>query len=209
MYNNEKELTDEQYIAMYKEGDKSVIDVILDRYKKMVRHKVSTMFILGGDEQDLLQEGMIGLVKAVRDYDFGRDASFATFADLCVSRQMYNAIQASGRLKNLPLNDYVSLTAVSTADDGSEQSSLAESLAADPGLEPEGMIISQENVDEINSLIDHILTEAERDVFRLHLTGLPTSQIAAILAMAPKSADNALQRARTKLKKALVAQNNI
>ena len=161
------------------------------------------MFILGGDTEDLIQEGMIGLFKALRDYDFGRDASFATFADLCISRQIYNAIQASGRLKNLPLNDYVSLTAVSVGDDGAEQAPLEESLAGDPGMEPEGIIISQENIDEINRLIETILTKSERDVFRLHLTGLPTSRIAAILALEPKSADNALQRARSKLKKAL------
>lgn len=201
------ELTDEQHISLYREGDTAHIEVILDRYKNLVRYKASSMFILGGDEQDLIQEGMIGLVKAVRDYDFGRDASFATFADLCISRQIYNAIEASGRLKNLPLNDYVSLTAETENDDGSKESTLVENLAGNPEFEPEEIIISQENVDEINRLIEETLTKSERDVFRLHLTGLPSSRIAAILAMEPKSADNALQRAKSKLRKALKDNN--
>ena len=201
MYNTD--LTDEQYIAGYREGRISDIEEMLDRYKNMVRSKASTMYILGGDEQDLIQEGMIGLFKAVRDYDFGRDASFATFADLCVSRQIYNAIQASGRLKNLPLNDYVSLTADRTSDEGESSAQLIDELAGDKSGEPENVVISQENVDEINRLIADVLTDAERDVFRLHVTGLTTSAIAAILSMEPKSADNALQRARMKLKKAL------
>ena len=196
-------ITDEQYIALYREGVTDSIEVIMDRYKNLVRAKASTMYILGGDEQDLIQEGMIGLFKAVRDYDFGRDASFATFADLCVSRQIYNAIQTSGRLKNLPLNDYVSLTADRSTDEDSKSATLIDELAGDKSGEPESLIISQENVDEIDRLIAEVLTDSERDVFRLHVTGLTTSAIAAILSMEPKSADNALQRARMKLKKAL------
>mgnify|MGYP002623113434 CR=1 FL=1 len=196
-------MTDEQYIEAYREGDVGAVELIMDRYKNMVRSKVSAMFILGGDEQDLIQEGMIGLVKAVRDYDFGRDASFATFADLCVSRQIYNAIQASGRFKHLPLNDYVSLTADRQAADGEGTSQLVDELVARPSDEPEKLIMSQETVDEINRLTEEILTPLERDVFRLRVTGLTTSAIAAILSKEPKSADNALQRARAKLKAAL------
>ncbi|MCR5596046.1 MAG: sigma-70 family RNA polymerase sigma factor [Lachnospiraceae bacterium] len=197
------ELTDEQYISEYREGKTKDIEVIYDRYKNLVRAKASSMYILGGDEQDLIQEGMIGLFKAVRDYDFGRDASFATFADLCISRQIYNAVQSSGRLKHLPLNDYVSLTADRITEEGDESQNLIEEIAGEPSSEPETAFISQETVDEINHLIDTILTESERDVFKLHATGLTTSGIAAILSMEPKSADNALQRAKMKLKKAL------
>ncbi len=196
-------LTDEQYIASYREGDTDSVEVIMDRYKNLVRAKASKLYILGGDVQDLIQEGMIGLVKAVRDYDFGRDASFATFADLCVSRQIYNAIQSSARLKNLPLNDYVSLTAGRTTDDGEDSSSLIDELPDDTSAEPESAFISQETADEINHLVDTILTDSERDVFRLHVAGLTTSDAAAILSMEPKSADNALQRARQKLRREL------
>ncbi len=200
-------MTDEQYIAQYRDGDTASIEVIMDRYKNLVRAKASKMYILGGDVQDLIQEGMIGLVKAVRDYDFGRDASFATFADLCVSRQIYNAIQSSSRLKNLPLNDYVSLTAGRDSDDGDDITSLLDELPGETSSEPENAFISQETVDEIDQMIDTILTKAERDVFRLHLTGMTTADAAAILSMEPKSADNALQRARSKLRKELSGQN--
>ena len=194
--------TDEQYIAQYRDGDTGSIEVILDRYKNLVRTKASKMYILGGDVQDLIQEGMIGLVKAVRDYDFGRDASFATFADLCVSRQIYNAIQSSARLKNLPLNDYVSLTAGRSGEDGDE-SLLIDELPGETSSEPESAFISQETVDEINHMVDTILTDVERDVFRLHVTGMTTADAAAILSMEPKAADNALQRAKNKLRREL------
>lgn len=199
----ETEYTDEQLISLYRQGDISSFEKIMERYKGLVRKKTSDMFLIGGDEQDLLQEGMIGLVKAVRDYDFGRDASFMTFADLCISRQIYKAIQASGRFKNLPLNNYVSLTADRTAQDGSDIDNLMSEISGEALQDPQEQIISKENVHEINNLIDKILTETERDVFRLYLTEIPTSQIAAILGVEPKSADNALQRAKTKLKKAI------
>ena len=104
-----EEMTDEELIDQLREGDRQVMDYICDKYKNLVRSKAKSMYILGGDSEDLIQEGMIGLFKAVRDYDCGRDASFYTFADLCISRQMYTAVQASKRLKHSPLNSYVSL----------------------------------------------------------------------------------------------------
>ena len=104
-----EDMTDEELIDQLREGDRQVMDYICDKYKNLVRSKAKSMYILGGDSEDLIQEGMIGLFKAVRDYDCGRDASFYTFADLCISRQMYTAVQASQRLKHTPLNTYVSL----------------------------------------------------------------------------------------------------
>ena len=103
------DFTDEELIIRYRDGDKQIMDYLMDKYKHVVRSKASRMFILGADKDDLIQEGMIGLFKAVRDYDSGRDASFLTFAELCVSRQMYTAIQAANRKKHLPLNSYISL----------------------------------------------------------------------------------------------------
>ena len=96
--------TDEELIDRLRDGETGIIDYLMDKYKNLVRHKAKTMYILGGDNDDLIQEGMIGLFKAVRDYDSGRDASFYTFAELCVSRQMYTAVQASSRKKHAPLN---------------------------------------------------------------------------------------------------------
>ena len=101
--------TDEELIQLLRDGDGGVMDFIMEKYKGLVRSKAKSMYLLGADSEDLIQEGMIGLFKAVRDYDAGRDASFFTFADLCVSRQMYTAVQASSRKKHAPLNKYVSL----------------------------------------------------------------------------------------------------
>ena len=101
--------TDEELIHRLREGEEAVMDYICEKYKPLVRSKAKSMFILGGDNEDLIQEGMLGLFKAVRDYDSGRDASFYTFADLCISRQLYTAVQASRRKKHIPLNNYISL----------------------------------------------------------------------------------------------------
>lgn len=193
-----EKISDEKRIELYHSGDISHAEILLDKYKNLVRAKASTMFILGGDEQDLIQEGMIGLFKAIRTYEPEHEASFYTFADLCISRQIYNAITASGRLKNLPLNDYISFYA--DKNNGDEPVSVFENIADDVN-NPEKKIIDSESIDEINEIIETVLTKVERDVFRLHLTGQSTSSIAAILGINPKSADNALQRARNKLKK--------
>ena len=97
-------LGDEELIMLLRDGDREVMDYLMDKYKNLVRKCAKSMYILGGDNEDLIQEGMIGLFKAIRDYDFGRDAGFYTFAQLCISRQMYTAVQASGRKKHMPLN---------------------------------------------------------------------------------------------------------
>ena len=111
-----EECSDEELILRLRDGEGVIIDYIMDKYKNLVRSKAKSMYILGADRDDLIQEGMIGLFKAVRDYDAGRDASFFTFADLCVSRQMYTAIQAAGRQKHTPLNTYISLYASADQD---------------------------------------------------------------------------------------------
>lgn len=109
MYKDYEKCSDEELIMRQRDGEEAVTDYIMDKYKNLVRNKAKSMYILGADREDLIQEGMIGLFKAIRDYDTGRDASFSTFADLCVSRQMYTAVQAAGRQKHAPLNTYISL----------------------------------------------------------------------------------------------------
>ena len=106
-----KEIPDEELIGMIRDGDRQAMDFLMDKYKDMVKSRARSMFILGGDSQDLIQEGMIGLFKAIRDYDSGRDASFRTFAALCISRQLFTVVQSSGRKKNIPLNTALSLNA--------------------------------------------------------------------------------------------------
>ena len=107
-YQNE---SDEMLIERLRDGERDITDFIMNKYKNLVRSKAKSMYILGADTEDLIQEGMIGLFKAIRDYDAGRDASFYTFAELCISRQMYTAVQASNRKKHMPLNSYISLYA--------------------------------------------------------------------------------------------------
>ncbi len=195
--------SDEELLIRLRDGESGITDYIMNKYKNLVRNKAKSMYILGADSEDLIQEGMIGLFKAVRDYDSGRDASFSTFADLCVSRQMYTAVQASRRQKHIPLNNYISLYgSVSTSRDGEEEP-LLNVLTAGSGLNPEEMIIDKENVDRLEMLIEKELSSFEKQVLDLYLTGMGYQQIAKVLGRDDKSTDNALQRIKNKLRKAM------
>ena len=191
---------DEELILRLKDGDGGVMDYILEKYKGMVRSKAKSMYLLGGDNEDLIQEGMIGLFKAVRDYDPGRDASFCTFADLCVSRQMYTDVQASFRKKHMPLNRSVALNGEEMGDEGR-----AEGRLGCPDVwerSPEEVLIDRENLEQLKSAIDKQLSPLEKQVLDLYLTGMGYVQIARVLGRDEKSTDNALQRIRGKLRKA-------
>lgn len=200
--------TDEELIIRLREGDNGIMDFIMEKYKNMVRNKAKVMFILGADNEDLIQEGMIGLFKAIRDYDTGRDASFHTFADLCVSRQMYTAVRASGREKHIPLNTYVSLYAgtVDGEDDGSPVS-LMDALQTDSGKSPEELLVDKESLEALENAIEESLSTLEKAVLDLYITGMRNAQIARVLGKDEKSTDNALQRVRTKMKK-IVSQES-
>lgn len=206
MYKDYAGYSDEELILMLRDGDKQVIDYIMDKYKNLVRSKAGSMYILGADREDLIQEGMIGLYKAVRDYDTGRDASFFTFADLCVSRQMYTAIQAAGRQKHAPLNFYVSLYGGSAEGEGAgqkDEGELISSMISRSERNPEEVLIDKENVELLEQTIEKELSSFEKQVLDLYLTGMKYGQIAKVLGRDDKSTDNALQRIKVKLKKAL------
>lgn len=198
-----RQATDEELIVRLRDGEKQITDYIMDKYKNLVRSKAGTMFILGADRDDLIQEGMIGLFKAIRDYDCGRDASFFTFAELCISRQMYSAVQAAGRMKHIPLNSYISLYGSSIGQGEDEESNVLNVLA-DSGLNPEDLVIDKENVENLEKLIESELSAFEKQVLDLYLTGMSYSQIAKVLGRDEKSTDNALQRLKSKIKKMLV-----
>ena len=200
------ELTDEELILRMRDDDPKVVDIIMDKYKDMVRNKARSMYILGAEPEDLIQEGMIGLFKAVRDYDMGRDASFSTFAALCISRQMYNAIQAAGRQKHTPLNSYVSLYSERN-DDESGNAAFIESVASTFVVNPEQMVIDKENVEALEKAIEDNLSEMEKNVLELSMTGIGYVEIARILGVDEKSTDNALQRARGKVKKLIFGKD--
>ena len=198
-----EDMTDEELIDQLREGDRQVMDYICDKYKNLVRSKAKSMYILGGDSEDLIQEGMIGLFKAVRDYDCGRDASFYTFADLCISRQMYTAVQASQRLKHTPLNTYVSLDSHGRMEEDRdpETQTLAELLADKTGRNPEELFLDKERVEDLERAIETELSSFEKQVLDLYLTGMSYTQIAKVLGRDEKSTDNALQRLKSKIRR--------
>lgn len=199
--------SDEELIVRLRDGESAITDFIMEKYKNLVRSKAKSMYILGADREDLIQEGMIGLFKAIRDYDTGRDASFFTFADLCVSRQMYTAIQAAGRQKHAPLNTYISLyagTFESDSMDKGEEGELINSVVSQSERNPEEVLIDKENVELLERAIDKELSSFEKQVLDLYLTGMKYSQIAKVLGRDDKSTDNALQRIKTKLRKAIL-----
>ncbi len=189
--------TDDALIMRIRDGEEKINDVIMDRYKNLVRKKAGTMYLLGADREDLIQEGMIGLFKAIRDYDIGRDASFSTFAELCVSRQMYSAVEASGRKKHMPLNTYISLY---SGDDAAETQYIEE-LAAPSEDDPEARFIDRESEKELSELIDQELSPLEKQVLDLAIIGMSSAEAAKVLNRSEKTTDNALQRARGKMKK--------
>ena len=204
--------SDEELILRLRDGEEAITDYIMDKYKNIVRSKAKSMYILGADREDLIQEGMIGLFKAVRDYDTGRDASFFTFADLCVSRQMYTAIQAAGRQKHMPLNTYVSLYADGAdGEDGLREAErgLLESAASRLEQNPEELLIDRENVKRLEDVMEKELSSFEKQVLDLYLTGMKYSQIARVLGKDDKSTDNALQRIKAKLKRAISSKEQL
>lgn len=201
------ELSDEELILQLRDGESEITDYIMNKYKNLVKSKARTMFILGGENEDLIQEGMIGLFKAIRDYDAGRDASFFTFADLCITRQMYTAIQAYGRKKHLPLNTYISIyenRAKNEDDESGKTAFLVDIISPRGENNPEKIIIDKESVEMLEETIQKELSPLENQVLDLLLTGLNYVEIARVLGRDPKSTDNALQRIRGKLKKARI-----
>lgn len=195
--------SDEELIIRLRDGEESVTEYLMNKYKNLVRSKAKSMYILGADNEDLIQEGMIGLFKALRDYDSGRDASFLTFADLCVSRQMYTAVQASRRQKHIPLNTYVSLYGNVSMNHDGEEEELVNVLASHAGQSPEEVVIDRENVVQLEQMFERELSSFEKQVLDLYLTSMGYQQIARVLGRDEKSTDNALQRIKNKLKRAI------
>lgn len=196
---NFNRLPDEQLIKRLREGEMEIMDYIINKYKFMVRKKAKAMYLLGGENDDLIQEGMIGLFKAIRDYDVNQENSFQSFADLCISRQMYTAIKLSQRQKHIPLNSYVSL--YESGDESSEEkhSPLIEQLQDEKENNPEMLFIDKEYNEAIEQLLKDKLSDLENRVLYLHLKGEDYRSIAKLLDKSPKSIDNALQRIKNKI----------
>lgn len=189
-------ISDEELIARLRDGETIIEDYLMEKYKGLVRQKARAMFLIGGDTDDLIQEGMIGLFKAVRDFQPGREATFATFARMCIDRQIYSAIQNSNRQKHLPLNSYVSLNQ-------EDESSPIWELSVE---NPEEVIIDQETTRDLQQKISDYLSPMENKVLDLYLKGEGYVEIGRILGKSPKSIDNALQRIRAKIRE-VISQN--
>lgn len=203
MKSNYEDYRDEELIMMLRDGQQEVVDFLMNKYKNLVRSRAKTMYILGADTEDLIQEGMIGLFKAIRDYDFGRDAGFYTFAQLCISRQIYTAVQASGRKKHMPLNTYISIYSEVTADGENGQKMELSGMLESEEKSPEESMIDRENVEYIEQIIQSQLSLLERQVLDLYITDMGVFEISKILGIDEKSADNALQRAKSKIRRAI------
>ncbi len=186
---------DEELIVRLRLGEDGIMDYIMEKYKPLVRKKANAMYLIGGENEDLIQEGMIGLFKAVRDFREDRESSFYHFAELCISRQLYSALEASNRKKHFPLNTYISLS----AEQPESGMTLEELLSQNAGADPEQLIIEREVWQDYKKRLWQNLSGLERKVLTLYLEGNPYTKIGELLGKSPKSIDNALQRIRGKI----------
>lgn len=183
--------TDEELLEQYGSQDAQVVDYLLEKYKPLVKKKARAMFLVGGDSEDLMQEGMIGLYKAIRDYEGDRECSFYTFADLCIGRQIYTAVTASNRKKHAPLNSYVPMNSQKERED--VEDALGHTIP-----NPEELFIDRESSDDLTRRINTSLSKTEKEVLRRYLQGKNYIEIAEELQKKPKQIDNTIQRIRKK-----------
>ena len=191
--------TDEDLILSLRQGESEVMDYLLEKYKPMVRGRCNALYLMGGETEDLIQEGMIGLFKAIRDYNPDRGSSFSTFAQLCVNRQLYHALEISNRKKNQPLNGYISFS----EENGENGTTLGDSIPTEEGQDPEHLILEQEKIREFYAQMQKKLSTMEQRVLTLYLEGDNYIRIAERMNKSPKSIDNALQRIRSKVRNLL------
>ncbi len=194
------DMTDEDVVALAQNGDGDALVYLLNKYKNFVRSKARSYFLIGADHEDIVQEGMIGLYKSIRDFQPTRLASFRSFAELCVKRQIITAIKAATRQKHVPLNSYVSLNKP-LYDEESDRTLL--DVIEGRVTNPEDLYISKEDLKNIQSQMDLLLSDLERQVLEAFMDGKSYQEIAETLGRHVKSIDNALQRVKRKLFKFL------
>ena len=198
-------MSDEEIIDRIREDDKEALDYLLNKYKYLVMKQTRTLYLIGGDSDDLIQEGMIGLYKAIRDFKGTEISRFSYFANICIASGLYNAIKASNRLKNLPLNSSISFSDAvynNNGENDSDSITYSELISSDK-MNPERMFLDKENVKSLRYRVLKKLSKFETDVFNLYLDGIPYTRIGEILGKEPKSIDNAIQRIKTKVLKVL------
>jgi RNA polymerase sporulation-specific sigma factor len=200
-------MLDEEVVRYAKGGSQSATEHLLSKYRNIVEGKARSYFLVGADHDDIIQEGMIGLFKAIRDFRNDKLLPFRAFAELCISRQIFTAIKAATRQKHIPLNSYVSLHA--NLFDSDSDRTLLDTLAESDTSDPEDVVVTQQFSDDLRQRIKRDLSDLESAVLRSHLEGKSYQEIAGELKRRVKSVDNALQRAKRKigrsLKKMMVA----
>ncbi|ASI34112.1 MULTISPECIES: RNA polymerase sporulation sigma factor SigH [unclassified Exiguobacterium] len=202
-------MSDEALVEQAKVFDNSdALEFLIERYRNFVRAKARSYFLIGADREDIIQEGMIGLYKAVRDYRTDKLASFKGFAELCITRQMITAIKTATRQKHIPLNSYISLDKPIYDDESSERT-LLDIITSTAPSDPQILIVNREEYADIETKMDEILSDLERKVLALYLDGRTYQEISDDLDRHVKSIDNALQRVKRKLERYLEARELI
>lgn len=194
-------LTDETLADLAKKNEEGAAEVLFRKYKNVIRGRSNLYFMVGADKEDLIQEGMIGLFRAITNYDSDREASFKTFADLCINRQMITAIKGAGRMKHSPLNTSVSIHDKYDSDEDSK--SIEETFADSSNYNPEEEVLFNEQVEYIEANSDKIFSNLELDVWNVYLKGRTYTEIASLMGKSPKTIDNAIQRMKKKIEKEL------
>jgi RNA polymerase sporulation-specific sigma factor len=195
----QRELEDLQLIMRARNGDSSALDFLIRRYTGFVRLKASSYFLAGGDSEDLIQEGLIGLYKAVRDFRADKETSFRSFAELCVTRQIITAIKTATRFKHAPLNQYVSFSHTPAGQDSDSDCTLGDALPGPSVDEPSTCVISTEELQSLVFTLGTGLSNLESDALRLYLEGSSYEEMAEELGCDTKTIDNALQRVKRKV----------
>ena len=196
-----QQMNDEQVVEMCHQGDSEAEEYLLNKYKNFVRAKARSYFLIGADHEDIVQEGMIGLYKAIRDFKPEKLSSFRAFAELCITRQIITAIKTATRQKHIPLNSYVSLNKPLYVEESDR--TLLDVIMEGRISDPEELIINRENLGNIHNKISEVLSGLEQEVLQAYLDGKSYQEIADALGRHVKSIDNALQRVKRKLEKYL------
>lgn len=198
-------MSDEEVVELARQGDNDAQEYLIGKYKNFVRAKARSYFLIGADKEDIIQEGMIGLYKAIRDYRPDKLSSFRAFAELCITRQIITAIKTATRQKHIPLNSYISLNKPIYDEDSDR--TLLDVISGTRVTDPEELVISQEDFDDIEAKMGEILSSLEWNVLMYYLEGKSYQDIAAGLDRHVKSIDNALQRVKRKLERYLQARD--
>nr|WP_202111712.1 RNA polymerase sporulation sigma factor SigH [Saccharibacillus sp. WB 17] len=198
---------DEEVVEAFRAGDSEALEYLINKYRNFVRAKARSYFLIGADREDIIQEGMIGLYKAVRDFRGDRLASFKAFAEICITRQIITAIKTATRQKHIPLNSYVSLDKPIYEEDSDR--TLLDVICVSQVCDPEELIINREDFNGLEHKMAEILSELERQVLMLYLDGRSYQEIAVDLRRHVKSIDNALQRVKRKLERYLEIRDQV